>query len=101
MDRAYLKIVEELQQLGLEVRWEIETVKIVMPKVGTSKYVYSKVCLFFFLSPPVQVARRAPMRRFPSVCDKNSYYIIGHSWKGIVGSQMEIGQNLVDVWGNK
>ena len=51
MDRAYLKIVEELQQLGLEVRWEIETVKIVMPKVGTPKYVYSKVCLF--LSPPV------------------------------------------------
>ncbi len=54
-----------------------------------------------FFSPPVQVARWALMRRFPSVCDKNSYYIINHSWKGIVGSQMKIGHNVQDVWGNK
>ncbi len=42
-----------------------------------------------FLSPPVQVARWAPMRHFPSVCDKNSYYVINHSWKGIAGRQMK------------
>ncbi len=51
------------------------------------------------LSPPVQVAWWAPMRHFPSVCDKNSYYMINHSWKGIVGSQMKIGHNVLDVWG--
>ncbi len=57
-------------------------------------HLFPRIRIHPFLSPPVQVARWAPMRRFPSVCDKNSYYIISHSWKGILPVNIEFFVNI-------
>ncbi len=81
--------------------WRETKIKMERPGTAGSSPCQTRKGTSIFLSPPVQVARWAPMRRFPSVCDKNSYYIMNHSWKGIVGSQMKIGHNVLDVWGNK
>ncbi len=69
MDRAYLKIVEELQHLGLEVRWEIETVKIVMPKVSLLRMLYNKGSTINHLGGVVQNEKK---KFVPRVTEKKN-----------------------------